>query len=152
MHHRNEPRVLWIYDIHLLAGRLSTEQFREFIALACGKQIAAVCAQQLCVAQTLFDTFLPADVVPELSAAVDEPSADYLASHRRWHHELASSVRALPRFADRLKLMRGVLLPSPGYMLGAYGLRGKPLAPWLLPALYVHRSVRGAWRILMGKK
>jgi hypothetical protein len=37
-------------------------------------------------------------------------------------------------------------------MLGAYGLGGKRLAALLLPALYVHRNVRGAWRIIAGKK
>ena len=37
-------------------------------------------------------------------------------------------------------------------MLGTYGLRDKPLGPWLLPVLYVHRNVRGTWKILMGKK
>ena len=152
MHHRSEQRVLWCYDIHLLAGRLSTEQFREFSALACGKQMAAVCAQQLRLAQTLFGTCLPADVMRALSAAVNEPSAAYLASHRRWHHELASSLRGLPRVGDRLTLLREVLLPSPAYMLGVYGLRGKSIGPWLLPALYVHRNVRGAWKILKGKK
>ena len=45
-----------------------------------------------------------------------------------------------------------MLLPSPAYMLGTYGLRGKPLGSWLLPALYVHRNMRGAWKILTGKK
>jgi hypothetical protein len=49
-------------------------------------------------------------------------------------------------------MLRDVLLPSPSYMLGVYGVRGKPLAPWLLPALYVHRNLRGAWKILAGKK
>ena len=51
-----------------------------------------------------------------------------------------------------MRLLREVLLPSPAYMLGAYGIRDKPLAPWLLPALYMHRNVRGAWKVLMGKK
>ena len=61
-------------------------------------------------------------------------------------------MRGLPRSAIALRLLREVLLPSPAYMLGAYGLRGKPLAPLLLPALYVHRNVRGAWKIIAGKK
>ena len=146
-------RALWIYDLHLLAGRLSTHQFAEFTLLARQKQVAGICAHQLRAAQSVFRTALPAGLIPDLSRPGDpEPSAAYLASHRRWHHELASSIRGLPRFGDRIKLLRDVLLPSPGYMLSAYGLRGKPLAPWLLPALYVHRNVRGAWKILTGKK
>ena len=152
MHHQNAKRFLWAYDTHLLASRMTPDGFEDFAGRAMRKRVAAVCAHALQHAQTLFGTAVPAAVVRDLSTARDEPSADYLASQRRWHDELASSVRGLPRFADRVRLMRDVLLPSPSYMLGAYGLRGKPLAPWLLPALYVHRNMRGAWKILMGKK
>ena len=94
----------------------------------------------------------PASLVRHLSAASGEPSAAYFASQRRWRHELASSLRGSPRFADRIKLLREVLLPGQDYMLARYGLRGKPLAAWLLPVLYVHRNARGAWKILSGKK
>ena len=152
MHHQNTERLLWIYDTHLLTSRLTPAELGDFVRRARRKKVAAVCAHALRLAQTLFRTALPSDMIRELSIASDEPSAEYLSSQRRWHDELASSVRGLPRFADRVRLLRDVLLPSPSYMLGAYGLRGKPLAPWLLPALYVHRNVRGAWKILMGKK
>ena len=152
MHHQNAERILWIYDTHLLASSLAHDDFHAFNRLAQQKKIAAVCRRQLRRAQSLFDTRVPADVLEDLSAARDEPSAAYLASDRTWRHELVSSIRGLPRAGDRLTLLREVLLPSPDYMLGAYGLRGKPLGPWLLPALYVHRNVRGAWKILMGKK
>ena len=152
MHHQNVERMLWTYDTHLLASRMMPHEFREFARVACGRRVAAVCAHELRRAQARFATAVPDDVLRELSEAVDEPSAEYLASHRRWHDELASSVRALPAFGDRVKLLREVLLPRPGYMLAAYGLHGKPLASLLLPALYVHRNARGAWKILTGKK
>ena len=152
MHHQNAERILWSYDIHLLASPLTRDELRDFAERARQKQVAAICAHALRRSQAAFATSLPAEMISELEAAAAEPSVAYLASHRRWHQELASSVRALPRFSDRLKLMRGVLLPSPSYMLRAYGLRDKPLALWLLPALYVHRNARGAWRILTGKK
>lgn len=152
MHHRNAQRFLWIYDIHLLASRMTADGFEDFARRAMRKRVAAVCAHALQQAQTLLGTAVPAAVMRDLSTARDEPSAGYLASQRRWHHELASSMRGLPRIGDRLTLLREVLLPSPAYMLGAYGLRGKPMGPWLLPALYVHRNIRGAWKILTGKK
>jgi Uncharacterised nucleotidyltransferase len=152
MHHQNAERLLWIYDTHLLASRLAPAEFDDFVRRAARKKVAAVCAHALRIAQTLFRTAIPADVIRELSIASDEPSAEYLASQRRWHHELGSSVRGLPRVGDRLAMLRAVVLPSPAYMLGSYGLRGKPIGLWLLPALYVHRNVRGAWKILMGKK
>lgn len=152
MHHQNAERILWTYDTHLLASRLSHDDFHEFVRLARQKHVAAVCARQLRHAQSLFGTRVPEAVLTDLSTAAEEPSAAYLASHRSWRHELSSSVRGLPRIGDRLTLLREVLLPSPAYMLGAYGLRGKPIGLWLLPALYVHRTVRGAWKILTGKK
>jgi len=153
MHHRNDERLLWILDIHLLASGLSPAELDEFEALARTKKVAAVCRRGLQQAQTVFGTLVAADLIARLNhTAGPEPSAAYLASERRWHHETIASLRALPRLGDRARLLREVLLPSPGYMLGAYGLRDKPLGTWLLPALYVHRNVQGAWKILNGKK
>ena len=152
MHHQNAERFLWTHDTHLLASRLTPDEFEHFSRQAKRKRVAAVCAHQLRLTQTLFGTCIPAEVIRELSAMRDEPSASYLASQRRWHHELALSVRALPCITDRIELLRRVLLPDAGYILGAYGLRGRKRARWLVPALYVHRNLRGAWKILMGKK
>ena len=153
MHHRNDERLLWILDIHLLASGLSPAEQDEFEALARMKKVVAICRRGLQQAQAVFGTLVAADLIGRLNrTAGPEPSAAYLASERRWHHETMASLRALPRLGDRARLVREVLLPSPGYMLGAYGLRDKPLGTWLLPALYVHRNVHGAWKILIGKK
>jgi hypothetical protein len=153
MHHRSSERVLWIYDIHLLASALSAPEFDAFARLAQRKKVAAICVHGLRLAQVMFGTSVPVSVTAALSRAESrEPSAEYLASDRRWHHELIASVRALPSLGERIHLLRGVLFPSPGYMLGAYGLRDKPLGPWILPALYVHRNLRGAWKMMSGKK
>ena len=152
MHHQNTQRILWTYDIHLLASTLGGPDWDAFAGRATHARVAVVCAHQLGVAQALFDTRVPADVIRRLSAASGEPSAAYLASQRRWRHELASSLRGSPRLADRIKLLGEVLLPGQDYMLARYGLRGKALAAWLLPVLYVHRNARGAWKILSGKK
>lgn len=81
-----------------------------------------------------------------------EPSAAYLASQRQWHHELMASIRALPSAGARVRLLREVLFPAPHYMLGLYSLTGTPFGRLLLPALYVHRHLRGAWRVIVGKK
>ena len=153
MHHQNEERLLWVYDIHLLVARLTRIEFEELVRLARTKKIAEICARGLRLAESMFGTPVPRLVLADLDHQDQaEPSAEYLASERRWHHEAIASLRALPRFGERVRFVREVLLPSPHYMLAAYGLRGKPLGPWLLPALYVHRNVRGAWKILAGKK
>jgi hypothetical protein len=153
MHHQNEERLLWIYDIHLIAAGLKPHEFEEFAQIARTRKMSAVCARGLRLAQTMFNAPIPPGMIQGLgTAGTVEPSAGYLASERRWHHETIASLRALPGIRDRVRMLRDVLLPSPSYMLGVYGVRGKPLAPWLLPALYVHRNLRGAWKILAGKK
>ena len=153
MHHQNEERMLWAYDIHLLAESLTAVEFEELVRLARAKQMTEVCARGLRLAQAMFRTAISNALLADLDRRERaEPSAEYLASQRRWRDETVSSLRALPRFSERVRFMRSVLLPSPQYMLGAYGLHGKPLGPWLLPALYVHRNVRGVWKILAGKK
>jgi hypothetical protein len=153
MHHHNEERLLWVYDIHLLASRLAPGELVAFARLARTRKMSGVCARGLRRAHTMFRTPLPPGILESLEApGPPEPSTEYLASERRWHHETLASLRALPRVSDRLRMIREILLPSPRYMMAAYGVRGNPLAPWLLPALYVHRNVRGVWKILSRKK
>jgi hypothetical protein len=151
MHHRNIERLLWIYDIHLLAGRLSDAELDRFADFARAKKIAAVSARSLALARTRFGTRIPSPVIDRLAGAGwTEPSSAYLRSGRGWSDELASSIDGLPLWRDRLQLLREILLPGPRYILAAYGLR-TTAAP-LLPLLYAHRLLRGTWKVLSGQK
>ena len=79
-----------------------------------------------------------------LEAGGDEIAAAYLSGGRlRW---LETDLRALPDWSRRLQLLREHAFPPGAYMLEKYG-RHTPL--WL-PALYLHRGARGAWRLLAG--
>jgi hypothetical protein len=150
MHHRNSERLIWLYDVHLLMNSLSTADAEQFAAMAVGKQVAAICLHQLTVTRARFHTAIPDRLMRMLAEPGAEPSATYLKPGRRWEHEFGSNVRGLTRWRDRLRLVREVTLPGPRYMLGAYGVG--PRAAVLLPALYVHRCVRGAWRIVRRRK
>ena len=154
MHHRNSARLIWIHDVHLLAARLSTADFEEFAELAIEKRVAAICAQQLRLAVAMFGGGTRAAPTIDALAAPRsrEPSAAYLSPGRRWHDELISNVRSLRRWRDRVQLLREVLFPNPRYMLAAYGVGDSARSSALLPALYLHRAVRGAWKILVGRK
>ncbi len=154
MHHRNEQRLLWVYDVHLLASALDAAGFDELVARAVTQRIAAVCAQGLGTSQEWFRTEIPQQVLAALRAApaLEQPTVAYLAPNRTWRDETASTLRALPRWRDRLRLLREIALPSPQYILRAYGLGGPGLGKALLPALYLHRGVRGVWRLMSGRK
>jgi hypothetical protein len=151
MHHQNVAWPLWIYDIHLLASRLSEHQFNEFGDLAVSRNAAAVCARGLTLARASFRTPVPERVIGRLASVVGEPSAQYLRPSRGWRHEFVSNLRGFARWSDRLRLVREVLFPSPRYVLGAYGLEVGAVSLALLPALYAHRGIHGAWKILTGK-
>jgi hypothetical protein len=154
MHHRNAESLVWIYDIHLLASRLSHRELDSFTELAVAKQVSAICAHQLSAARRWLGTRIPDLAMRRLGAAgTGEPSAAYLRPGRRWGDELVSSIRGLPRWRQRLRLLREVALPGPTYMLKAYGLApSSRVGAALLPALYLHRLSSGGWKVLAGQK
>ena len=151
MHHGNEPRLLWMCDIHLLVRRLSHRELLRFARLAVHTQMAAICKRQLSLAAEHCNTRVPSDVLEILtSSTTSEPASVYLRPRRRWHHELLWNIRAHPQWRPRMRLLREVLLPSPRYMLDAYHLGSRSIV--LLPALYAHRCAYGAFKIIAGKK
>ena len=111
-HHHGDERLLWLYDIHLLANDLDREPFRQFSALAAQKQIRAVCADGLTLAHRWLHTRLPAEVMSTLMAqASSEPTAVHLAGGLRQVDLLSSDLRALDRWPARWQLLREHLFP-----------------------------------------
>lgn len=153
MHHQNEERLIWLYDVHLLAARLSATDWDRLADIAASKSVAAICRQALERAAARFGTPVPPVALHRLTlaAARGEASAQYLNPGRRWATELAASLGALG-WRDRLRLIREVAFPAPRYMLVAYGLSGTRLGPALLPALYAYRTARGMLKVLTGLK
>jgi hypothetical protein len=45
-----------------------------------------------------------------------------------------------------------MLFPSGNYMVASYGMSKHALGVALLPALYLHRNLRGLWHVLAGRK
>ena len=150
MHHRNVDRLIWFYDIHLLVNRLAPFELERFATLAIDKRIAGICERQLTLTSACLHTRLPDVLSTRAAPSTPEPSAVYLRTGRRWHHELWWSLRSLGGWRDRVRLVREVLLPSPQYMLNSYHLGASGVI--LLPVLYVHRSLHGTFKILTRRK
>ncbi len=144
--HYGGDRLIWLYDIHLLLSRLSREELDAFVELAASRQVRTVCLAALRRTQECFGTVLPDDVVQALSTGgTPEMSAVYVEGGRlqaAW-----SEFRSLPSVGSRLLLLREHLFPPADYMLKKYGLSSRV---WL-PALYAHRGLRGAWKLLHGR-
>ena len=153
MHHRNAESLLWLFDVHLLAASLSSEEFERFTERAVAKKVSAICAQQLEAAAVAFGSPIPDVVIRKLTASGGpEPSAAYLERGRGWGNELVDSLRGLPRWRDRLRLLCEVAFPTAAYMRQAYGFERRRFGAALLPALYVHRLMAGGWKVLTGVK
>jgi hypothetical protein len=152
MHHRNAEYLIWMYDIYLLASRLSDADIDRLVEVAVAKEVGAVCAHELARARSRFAFSLPDKALVALASREGEPSAAYLRPSRRWIDELISSLRGLPRWGDRIGLLREIAFPSPRYMLAAYGVSTRPSRAAILPALYAHRILRGIQKIALGRK
>jgi hypothetical protein len=153
MHHRNVERLVWLYDVHLLASGMSGAALQDMAALAMARRVGGVTAHTLARARARFGTAIPAALIRDLEQRdPGEPSRAYLAAGRHWSDELGDSLGALPTLGDRLTLVREVMLPSPRYMRSRYQIGDGVLAAAMLPALYVHRLIAGGWKVIAGRK
>jgi hypothetical protein len=138
-HHQNRPRLIWMYDIHALI--MGMDELAEWVRLARRTKVSAICNTTLCAVQGLLAAPVPDWVLSELSAAGPEPSAAYLGP--RWVGDIRlGDFRALPGWRPRLQLVTEVVFPDRAFMMREYRARNPALLPWL----YVHRLLRGAWR------
>jgi hypothetical protein len=152
MHHRNLERLIWTYDLHLLASRLSRDDLEVFADLAVHKGVGPICARQLANARSTFATPIPDCTVSRLLSGGRPALTDYLRSGRGWHHEFLSNLRGLNSWGDRVRLAREVLFPSPRYMLSSYQITNRAQGLAVLPVLYLHRNLRGLLRVLVGRR
>ena len=130
-------RLIWTYDIDLLAKALSEAQWTRMCALAAQKGVSAVCLDGLMTAQRFLRTEFPEWVSAELSSASgDAPASKYLLhshqSARAWR-----DLRSIPGWRRKLGYLRGRVLPSSAFIRGKYpSMEGLPLA-----LLYARRLV-----------
>jgi len=141
-HHHGDERLLWLYDIHLLADTMDEQPFQQFSELAGQKQIRAVCAQGLTLAHHWLHTRLPAEVMRALAQDSADPTAVYLGARLRKVDVLSSDLKALRGWPARWQLLREHLFPPAEYMMERSGVSSR----LFLPGLYASRIVRGVWR------
>jgi hypothetical protein len=134
--HRGD-RLIWLYDLHLLAPTLGPAQAEELAQRAARRRVAGLCLDALRRTREAFGTGLPAALLEQLERAADcpEPSMVLLRGGRR--AVLLAELRALAGWRERSRWLREHALPPGDYMLRKYAARQR----WLLPALYVRRAL-----------
>lgn len=136
-------RLIWLYDMHLMVAAMSKRQLMDFARLARRKGMRAICRDGLLETHKCFGTKIPEDVLVSMAGAGPvEPSEAHLqAGSMRY---FLTELRSLPRWPDRIKLLREHLFPPVDYMLEKYALTNHV---WL-PVLYLKRGIHGAWKRL----
>jgi hypothetical protein len=129
-------RLIWLYDIHLLAQSFSQQDWDELVRLAQERGLCATCLEGLERARTAFHTLLPESVLVALGRpGKTERVAHYFASgplRQQW-----LDFCAIPGAARKTRFLADTLLPPASYMRQKY-----PEGGWL-PWLYLRRTGGG---------
>lgn len=139
--HFGGDRLVWLYDIHLLAASLSTADWRAFASLALRKGVAGVCLEGLEMAGTRLGTRSDRQAMSALAArGRTEQATIYLDSGRLG--QIVRDLGAVPGMGRRLSFVREMLVPPAGYVRMLYRH-----ARWQwLPLLYTRHVVDGLRR------
>ena len=140
-HHGGSGELLWLLDVHLLARRLSAEEWRLAVDIARRGQVAALVHRGLELSEGAFGALTPPEVTRDLRRALlaPEPSAVFLREGLRPLDRLRADVAALGA-ARGLRLVAEHLFPPRSFMRQKYHVHSDVL----LPLAYARRIVEGA--------
>lgn len=140
-HHRDSGELLWLYDIHLLAERLTSADWTFLLEAAGRGAVQTVCRRGLALAIDRFGSPVPHHMMEALADAHDEPSSIYVSKDLRLVDGLISDLRALS-WRNRVRLVAEHLFPPPEYIRSKYGLTSRRS----LFLFYARRIVSGVPR------
>ncbi len=136
-------RLIWLYDIHLLAAAMQVADWTLFADLALDRAVSAVCRNALQAAEEAFGTNVPSEVLDVLSRPRRTELSAQLLTASPWRAAWVD-LCAQQGFRGRLRFLGDLVFPGREYMLSKYDERRS----WLLPYLYVRRVLEGIRRRL----
>ena len=114
-------RLIWYYDVHLLAQSFTAHQWQDFIGQASAKGLCAISLEGLERAAACYNTQTP-DLCPAgPRQKQDEPVAAYLKAGRLRQSWI--DFLSIPNFVNRLQFVRELVFPSKAYMRAKYRRR-----------------------------
>lgn len=145
-HHNNEERLAWLYDIHLLANRLTETHWADFIENAKRKQLTAICLDGLENSIEYFSTAVPELILKSLKEAQGQPEPSHFLLQRelpRWKlffHDLI----AIPNLSSKVTFLWETAFPKPDYIRIQMNTQSATYG-------YLKRAVRGLFRFTKTK-
>ena len=140
-HHPGSRNLLWMYELHLLASRLSGVERSQLQEIAGGRGLGHVAAEGLALARDWFGDVGVGPIIEALRSPTSHRE-EAIVVQGPWTQArlLRLDLDALPDWRARGRLIREHLLPSANYMRERYGVRSN----LLLPAFYIWRVLHGA--------
>ncbi len=131
-------RILWMYDVYLLARELDDGEMQHFIQSAARKKVCRICAATIASVKQAFPCKNFDILHGNLSKTQQqEPGARMLERHAASF--AVSDILSSGNGAVLRKSLQDILLPPGAYMLRFYGKK----SPLWLPWLYMHRLSDG---------
>ena len=133
---RDPGALIWLYDLRVLAGAMTTEDWRALVEAAFARGLAGTCGAALARARALLGAPCPDEVLVALSHAPRrERPAEYLAATTLRRHWMDFVVTHGAR--RKARFLREFAIPSRDYMRRLYSDRSSTWLSWL----YIERAV-----------
>ena len=144
-HHHDDDRLIWLYDIHLLAELLGASGLRAFSELAATKKMALVCHRGLSLTAQRFGTTVSEEMLAYLREAGSREalSEPYLRTKNSLRRDFISNLEILP-LRKKIRFLRQCLFPPADYMMRKYASSNQ----FLLPFFYLRRGFSGIRKLL----
>jgi Uncharacterised nucleotidyltransferase len=144
-HHPGSTNLLWVYDLHVLASRLTASERQEVATKAVSKGLGPLVFEGLSLTRDWFATPGLDLILPSLlNTASRTSTAPMIPPQSAQADIVRQDLRALSTWGERGRLVREHLFPPASYIRGKYQVR----SALLLPAFYAWRIVAGAPRWL----
>jgi hypothetical protein len=116
-----DDRLKWLYDIHLLADRLQSQEWDEVLRLCRERRLSGVCVAGLDAAADWFGPAAPAAVVTALRAMPLDGGVDGQRLHD-WRYMHRMNLRALPGWRARGAWLARKLFPTRAHLREMHGV------------------------------
>lgn len=127
--HETENRLIWLYDIHLLSGKLTLADWQKLLQICEEKNFAAIILEGLTSTAEAFGDNTPEIIVEHLAALANRQHAPIVNADSRLKHYLLD-LSTHKGIKNNLRFLKEQLLPPPAYVTMKYGVKHKILLPW----------------------